>query len=72
MDFIDSVPHYWGKDTILVVLDHLTKDDHFMALTHPFSSLIVAQAYLDNIYKLYRLPDSIVYDRDLSNLFFLL
>ena len=35
-----------------------------MALTHPYTTEIVAQAYLDNIYKLYGLPRSIVSDRD--------
>ena len=37
---------------------------HFTALAHPYAAEVVAQSFLDNIYKLHGLPQSIVSDRD--------
>ncbi|TYG73017.1 hypothetical protein ES288_D04G066800v1 [Gossypium darwinii] len=53
-----------GKDTILVVVDKLTKYGHFLALTHPFISITVAQLYLDSIFRLHGVPEVLVSDRD--------
>ncbi|WOH05165.1 hypothetical protein DCAR_0624579 [Daucus carota subsp. sativus] len=51
-------------DTILVVVDRFSKFGHFMALHHPFTAVEVAELFLDNIFKLHGMPDSIVCDRD--------
>jgi hypothetical protein len=51
-------------DCILVVVDRFSKYSHFLALSHPFSAAKVAKLFLDNIYKLHGMPDSIVSDRD--------
>ncbi|GJT69050.1 putative mitochondrial protein [Tanacetum coccineum] len=64
MDFIKKLPISGGKSVIMVVVDRLTKYAHFMALSHPFSASQVAQVFMDNVYKLYGLPESIVSDRD--------
>ncbi|GMJ07956.1 hypothetical protein HRI_004464800 [Hibiscus trionum] len=64
MDFIEGLPNSKGKDTIFVVVDRLTKYAHFLALSHPFTALSVAQTFLDNIYKLHGLPMNIICDRD--------
>ncbi|GJT64417.1 reverse transcriptase [Tanacetum coccineum] len=64
MDFIEKLPISGGKSVIMVVVDKLTKYAHFMALSHPFSASQVAQVFIDNVYKLYGLPESIVSDRD--------
>ena len=35
-----------------------------MPLSHPYNALDVAQAFMDNIYKLHGIPKSIMSDRD--------
>jgi len=64
LDFIEGLPKSRGKDTILVVVDRLTKYAHFLPLSHPFSALTVTQLYFDNVFKLHGIPKTIVSDRD--------
>ena len=64
MDFIEGLPRSRGKDTILVVVDRLSKYAHFLALSHPFIAATMAQLYFEHIFKLHGLPKTIVTDRD--------
>lgn len=45
MDFIEGLPKSQGYDSILVVVDQLTKYSHFIPMKHPFSAPIVAAAF---------------------------
>ena len=64
MDFITGLPKSEGKSVIMVVLDILTKYEHFCALSHPFKASTVAIAFMETIQKLHGNPKIIVSDRD--------
>ena len=64
MDFVEGLPHSLGKDSILVVIDRLTKYAHFMALAHPYSAQQVAKGFFDNVHKLHGIPSTIISNRD--------
>ena len=38
MDFTTRLPRAKGKDSIMVVVDRLTKYAHYMAFAHPFTA----------------------------------
>lgn len=41
LDFIEGLPKSKGNTSILVVVNHLTKYGHFLAFSHPFTTLDV-------------------------------
>ena len=63
VDFITKLPVVAGKDAILVVCDRLSEMTHFVATTEGTSVEGLARLFRDNIWKLYRLPESVVSDR---------
>lgn len=63
MDFVEKLAKSGGFDTVLVVIDRLTKFGHFI----PDSSILSitsGSSFIDNVYKLHGLPESIITDRD--------
>lgn len=64
MDFIEQLPKSKGFDTILVIVDTLTKYSHFNILYHPYIASQLAHIFLNSVYKLYGLPSTILSDKN--------
>jgi len=62
-DFITKLPLAQGYDSILVVVDRLTKMVHFIPTTEKMLVEGLARLFRDNVWKLHGLPESIVSDR---------
>jgi len=62
-DFITKLPIVQGYNSILVVVDRLTKMVHFISTTEKTSVEGLARLFRDNVWKLHRLPKSIISDR---------
>ena len=62
-DFITKLPLAQGYDSILVVVDQLTKMVHFIPTTEKMSAEGLAKLFRDNVWKLHSLPESIISDR---------
>ncbi|KAH0612978.1 uncharacterized protein H6S33_009358 [Morchella sextelata] len=63
MDFVTDLPESDGYNAILVVVDRLTKMRHLIPTTKEADSREVAKLYIDNVWKLHGLPDTMVSDR---------
>ena len=63
VDFITGLPEAQGYDAILVVCDRFTKQVHIIPTTKETSSLGLARLYHDHIWKLHRLPNTVISDR---------
>jgi len=63
VDFITKLPIVAGKDTILVICDRLFKMTHFVTTTEGTLAEGLVRLFRDNMWKLHRLPESIVSDR---------
>lgn len=48
----------------MIVVDGLSKYAHFVSLLDPYIATTVAQLFLDHIYKLHGLPQTIISDSD--------
>lgn len=64
MDFITGLPKLNGKEVVFVMVDRLTKYNHFIALVHLYMAMIVAQVFVNHIYKLHGFVNNIVSDCD--------
>jgi len=62
-NFITKLPLAQGYDSILVVVDRLTKIVHFIPTTEKTSVEDLARLFRDNVWKLHSLPKSIISDR---------
>ena len=62
-DFITKLPLAQGYNSILVVVDWLTKMVHFIPTTKKTLAERLARLFKDNVWKLHELPESIISDR---------
>ena len=71
MDFIEGLPRSGAANRLMVVVDRFSKFAHFIPLLHPFNAQQVAQAFLDNTYRLHGLPTHIIsgHDRIFTSVF---
>ena len=63
VNFITKLPVYRGQNSILVVCDRFSKILHFIVITEKIIAERLAKLFRDNIWKLYRLPESVISDR---------
>ena len=66
MDFITKLPLVAGKDVIPVVCDRLSKMTYFVATIEGILVEELARLFKGNVWKLYKLPESIISDRGLQ------
>ena len=63
VDFITKLPLVQGYDSILVVVDRLTKMVYFIPTTEKTSAEGLVKLFRDNVWKLHGLLESIISDR---------
>ena len=65
MDFITRLPMTWRKhDSIMVVVDKLTKESHFIPIKSMYKADAIPKIILKDIFRLHGLPKAINSDRD--------
>lgn len=65
MDYIMGPPPCHSKTVIMVVMDRLSKYSHVMALSHPNIVIFVVRVFIEHMFKLYWMLETIVSDKDL-------
>ena len=63
IDFITKLPVVAGKNTIMVVCNQLSKMTYFVATTEETLVEGLARLFRDNIWKLHRLLESVIFNR---------
>lgn len=64
MDFIEGLPISQSYNCLWIVVDRLTKYNHFIHSSHPYIACTLAQSFQKNIFKYHGMPNSIVSSQD--------
>ena len=64
MDFIIGLPKLQEKDSIMVVVDRLTKYAHFFPISIHYKAPQIAELFFKEVFRLHGLPRNIISDRD--------
>ena len=67
MDFITGLPRTKkGNDSIMVVVDKLSKAAHFIHVQTTYKAVQIAHLFMQNVLRLHGLPKVIISDRDVK------
>eukprot|EP00253_Pinus_taeda_P006100 PITA_06100 len=67
MDFITGLPRTRkNNDSIMVVVDKLSKAAHFIPVQSTFRAAQIAHIFMQNVFRLHGLPKTIISDRDVK------
>lgn len=67
MDFIIGLPKSKrNNDSIMVVVDKLSKSDHFILVQSTFIAAQISNIFMQNIFRLHGLPKTIISNRDVK------
>lgn len=62
MNLIKGLLYPFRKNTIFMVIDHLNKLVHFISINHLYTAMDITQIFMDNVYKLHGMPQTIIWD----------
>ena len=64
MDFIKGLPNNFKQhDSIMVVVDKLSKQDHFILVKYAYKVVNIADIFMKEIFRLHGVPKLIISDR---------
>jgi hypothetical protein len=63
MDFIEKLPLSVGFDTILVIVDHFTKQSLFIPMYDTITSVMLAKLFILHVFSKHRVPSHVTSDR---------
>lgn len=63
MDFIEGLLSVHGRNAILMVVDRLSKYEHFIPIKHPYSTSKIAKIFIQEVFRRHGMLVSIVNDR---------
>jgi hypothetical protein len=65
MDFITGLPKIQRQiDSIMVVIDKLSKSTHFIHVKSTYKSINIAEIFMKDIFRLHGIPKMVISDRD--------
>ena len=66
MDFIEKLPMSNGSNTILVIIDHLTKQSIFIPTVDTITSPMLAKLFVLHVFSKHGVPSHITSDRGME------